>query len=60
VRTHEQAAARHDLAAVYWRERGDEERAELERRGARIERELVRLERDKARVARERPIGGSA
>jgi hypothetical protein len=56
VRTHLGAAERHDRAAVFWRERGDEERAALERRAAELERALADLERDKARVARERPI----
>jgi hypothetical protein len=57
--SHLRAAERHEEAVVFWRERGDEERADLERRDADIERDAAALEGDRARVERERPLGGS-
>jgi hypothetical protein len=49
---HEKAAVRHDEAASFWVERGDEARAKLERRNARAEREAAAIEAERARLAR--------
>lgn len=53
--THEEAAARHDAAAAFWLEQGDETRADLERRNALIERAAAQLERDRAEVEKNDP-----
>ena len=45
---HDEAVLRHEKAAAYWADRGNFERAELERRNAEIEREAAQLERDRA------------
>jgi hypothetical protein len=58
ARRHDAAAQRHEAAALFWTERGDAERADLERRNAEIERAAATLEVDRARVARERPLSG--
>ena len=47
---HAVAAARHQEAAEFWAERGDGERADLERRNARIEEAAAELERDRATI----------
>jgi len=52
---HEGATARHEQAARFWADRGDEERADLERRNAEIERAAAELERDRAALARSNP-----
>ena len=39
---------RHEAAASYWEEKGDDVRAEFERRNAVIERDAAQLERDRA------------
>jgi hypothetical protein len=49
---HEKAALRHDEAAAFWGDRGDEARAKLERRNARVEREAAAIEAERARLAR--------
>jgi hypothetical protein len=46
--THDEAAARHEDAVAFWLERGDGERADLERRNAEIERAAASLERERA------------
>ena len=43
---HEDSADLHDMAAELWEERGDAERAELERRSARLERDAAEIARD--------------
>jgi hypothetical protein len=53
-RTHHVAALRHRKAAEFWEARGDEERADLERRNERIELDAAELEDDRARLSRER------
>jgi hypothetical protein len=45
---HDEAASRHAEAALFWVARGDEIRADLERRNAEIERAAAVLERDRA------------
>jgi hypothetical protein len=50
--THERTAARHDEASIFWAEKGDAERADLERRNAAIERDAAQLERDRAELER--------
>jgi hypothetical protein len=47
---HDEAAVRHDAAALFWLERGDAARADLERRNAEIERAAASLERDRAEL----------
>jgi hypothetical protein len=47
---HTAAAGRHDQAARFWIERGDERRTGLERRAAELERALAQLEREYADV----------
>jgi hypothetical protein len=46
ARRHRDAAEFHDASAARWIEAGDEERAELARRGAVLERGLAELEED--------------
>ena len=46
--SHEAAAVRHEQALAFWTVRGDDERADLERRNVVIERDAARLERDRA------------
>ncbi|MDX6716717.1 MAG: hypothetical protein QOH30_3275, partial [Baekduia sp.] len=53
---HTEAAERHDAAQRFWQERGDEARAELERRNAAIERDAAQLERDRAALDEAHPI----
>jgi hypothetical protein len=53
---HDEAAARHEQAVKFWNERGDAERADLERRNARIERDAAQLERDRAAIERSAPL----
>ena len=53
-KTHNDAAARHDAAALRWDGLGDPVRADFERRDARIEREAAALEGDRARFYSER------
>ena len=43
---------RHAEAAAFWDERGDQKRAELERRNAQVEREAAEIEAERARLAR--------
>jgi hypothetical protein len=50
---HETGARMHDDREAYWRERGEERCAELERRAAAIDREIVELERDLAAAERD-------
>ena len=47
---HAASAARHERAVGFWDQRGDAERARLERRAAAIEREAEQLERDRAQL----------
>ena len=47
---HGEAAVRHDAAAVFWLERGDLVRADLERRNAELERTAAALERERAEL----------
>ena len=51
----DQAAERHDEAARYWAERGDQVRADLEQRNAVIERDQAQLERDRAAAEQRKP-----
>jgi len=46
--THEEAAARHEGAVLFWLRQGDHVRADLERRNAAIEWAAAVLERDRA------------
>jgi hypothetical protein len=48
AQTHDDAALRHEKAALHWDECGDSEHAELERRNVVIERAAAQLERDRA------------
>jgi len=48
AQAHDNAASRHAAAAIFWIERGDDARAELERRNVEIERAAASLERDRA------------
>jgi hypothetical protein len=48
AQTHDDAALRHEKAALYWDDHGEPEHAELERRNVEIERAAARLERDRA------------
>lgn len=55
-RTHDDAALRHQEAALHWDAHGDPEHAELERRNVEIERAAAQLERDGAAlIQRRRP-----
>ena len=48
AQTHDDAALRHEKAALYWDDYGDAEHADLERRNVDIERAAAQLERDRA------------
>jgi hypothetical protein len=48
AQAHDDAALRHQGAALHWDEHGDPEHAELERRNVEIERAAAQLERDRA------------
>jgi len=48
AQTHDDAALRHEAAALHWDECGDAEHADLERRNVEIERAAAQLERDRA------------
>src|SRR5262249_50885214 len=48
AQTHDDAALRHELAALHWDKHGDAEHAQLERRNVEIERAAAQLERDRA------------
>ena len=45
---HDEAARRHEEAALHWDEYGEPERAGFERRNVEIERAAAQLERDRA------------
>jgi hypothetical protein len=48
AQTHDDAASRHEQAALHWDKHGDIEHADLERRNVVIERAAAQLERDRA------------
>jgi hypothetical protein len=50
VKTHTDAAARHEEAALFWAEHNDETRADLERRDAVIERAAAQIERERSEL----------
>jgi hypothetical protein len=57
ARTQEEAVVRHEKAASFLDERGDDARADLERRNAAVEHEAAQLERERAALEADEQVG---